>query len=132
METQENSDTEMPQSETSTSNLETKTVAKNPWWVKIIPHYIILSLVIEQILYHSIWNLLFILAWIFIGISIQRNKTVLVSMHRLLLILFVIINTPDLVKHTRELIIVMPELILRLKTLTIVLQQLMHLYLLLF
>jgi hypothetical protein len=88
MESQENPNKETPQSETSTS--ETKPIAKNPWWVKIIPHYFIVSYICYQIVNpQSIINIIGIIAWIYIGGAIRKNE-IIPSVKIIILFVFLI------------------------------------------
>ena len=127
METSETSQPETP----PTSEVET--TIKNPWWVKMIPHFFIFYCVVDQICNpKDIINIIFILLWINIGITVKRQKRVISSSSRILFLFSMIILTPHLIINIKMLVIIMPELILRLKILIIILQQLIQLYLPLF
>ena len=79
METQENPNTETPQSETSTTTTsETKPVAKNPWWVKAMPIVlIVLCLLRLAFIEYSIMTSVLIVIFLWWGIRIHKDKLIL-------------------------------------------------------
>ncbi len=105
MEPQENPNPEMPQDEASSNTSETKPIAKNPWWVKAMPHYFIIYSVLDQICNpNNLLNIFVIFIWIYLGVKIQRNKIVFSSFNKVWFLLLAIIVIPELIDNIKQLI----------------------------
>ena len=70
--------------------------AKNPWWVKALPHVIIICELLNDIVKgFGLFNSLVILMWIWIGTMIADNKLIPPYSTKVILLLLVIINIVD-------------------------------------
>jgi hypothetical protein len=75
MEEQQNLNTETPENETSQNNPESKPMTKNPWWVKVCPHIIIISELLNMYTKDfTVVGVFIIGLWIWYGIALQKNK----------------------------------------------------------
>lgn len=81
---------------------------KNPWWVKVLPHYLIIGMFLDVLCNPTpiITLLLFIfvvLSWaLWIGPRIQNDKIILPRQQRIILLILVVLTTwdgyPDVIK----------------------------------
>lgn len=63
-------------------------VPKNPWWVKIIPHIVILITILNMVYDGGILNVLVFALWVWFGYRIQTDKYIV---NRADVILFLVV-----------------------------------------
>ncbi len=71
-------------------------ILKNPWWVKITPHIVIISELLNLLIDKNWISLIVVFLWIWYGNKLQKNKIIANDILKLLLILIVTINIPSL------------------------------------
>lgn len=70
---------------------------KNPWWVKAIPHIIIIDELINMFININLFSVLILLLWIWYGSQLQKDKIIASDMLKTLLVLIVVINVPGII-----------------------------------
>ncbi|MEI6672844.1 MAG: hypothetical protein WCL02_06005 [bacterium] len=89
-----------PNSQDFIPNSENNKKINNPWWIKLCPHIVIISSLLNIFVKgFQIIEILFISLWIFYGYGIQKNKIYAGGFIGSLLIAMVIINVPEIYKN---------------------------------
>jgi|GEM_PF-5909192 len=73
---------------------------KNPWWVKVMPHYFILCIILDAVCDKKIgiFNLFILFVWMWMGSIIQRDKIILSKIYRICLLLLVVLDAPNVIR----------------------------------
>lgn len=95
MEEQKNLNTETPENEQIKT--ESKPMTKNPWWVKLCPHIIIISELLNMYTKDfTVIGVFMIGLWIWYGIALQKNKVIAGPFVKGVLLVLLALNIRDI------------------------------------
>ncbi|EKD24537.1 MAG: hypothetical protein ACD_80C00212G0010 [uncultured bacterium (gcode 4)] len=70
-------------------------VLKNPWWIKAIPHFCIISTILLMAYgAFDILDIILMFVWIWLSQKIQKNKFIISKENRIYLVLIVFMRLP--------------------------------------
>ena len=87
----------MDDTKTTPNNQNPQVILKNPWWVKVIPHVVIISQLLNLLIDKNWFSLIMILAWIWYGNKVQKDKFVETKVLRFVLLFLAIVSIPNIV-----------------------------------
>lgn len=78
-------------------NQNPQVILKNPWWVKLIPHVVIISQLLNLLINKNWFSLIVVFLWIWYGNKLQKNKIIETKFLRFILLFLAIVNIPNIV-----------------------------------